>query len=49
MVGHAWLVLVLKPAVQVKFQRSSVELATGLHRIDLIEMSGGSNYLGLVV
>ena len=31
------------------FERSLRELITNLHRIDLIEMSGGSTYLGLVV
>ena len=49
MVERAWLVRVHKPDALVKFPRSLDELATLLHRIDLIEMSGGSVYLGLVV
>ncbi len=49
MVERAWPVHVRKQAARVKYPRSSVELATLPHRIDLIEMSGGSLYLGLVV
>ena len=36
-------------AAPVKYRRSSHELDTPTYRIDLIEMSGGSTYLGLVV
>ncbi len=49
MVERAWLVHVHNLVVQVKFPRSLDEITTRLNRIDLIEMSGGSVYLGLVV
>ena len=46
---RAWLVFVHNQAAPVKYRRSSHELDTPTYRIDLIEMSGGSTYLGLVV
>lgn len=49
MVERAWLVHVHKQVAQVKSPRSLDEITTCLNRIDLIEMSGGSVYLGLVV
>lgn len=44
-----WLDFVLNRAALVKYRRSSHELNTLTYRIDLIEMSGGLTYLGLVV
>ena len=49
MVERGWPDSAPNQAALVKFPRSLLELNTVTHRIDLIEMSGGSTYLGLVV